>query len=81
MLEKIQLAILVWEGRRIAGQGFIGEASCHSERGLGPLAVTVLAIPLTRRPAATVCAAFERVADPLDRAHVDTKAFRNDAHT
>ena len=28
-----------------------------SNRGLGPLAVTVLAIPFARGPAATVCAA------------------------
>ena len=31
-------------------------------RGLGPLAVTVLAIPLARRAAATACAAVESAA-------------------
>ena len=33
------------------------EFALFRNRGLGPLAVTVLPIPLARRPAATACAA------------------------
>ena len=62
---------------RRAAQDCLCEASAeHSQqcaeflllrnRGLGPLAVTVLPIPLARRPAATACAAVQSTA-PLFR--------------
>ena len=38
------------------------EFALFRNRGLGPLAVTVLAIPLARRAAATACAAVESAA-------------------
>jgi hypothetical protein len=38
------------------------ESPLLRNRGLGPLAVTVLPIPLARRPAATICAAVQSAA-------------------
>jgi hypothetical protein len=44
-----------------------GEFPLLRNRGLGPLAVTVLAIPLARRAAATACAAVQPTASLFRR--------------